>query len=102
MKLVKIEDKWINPDAIDEIEKDGNDGNQTFIGLRSNNPINVKWPIEKVLQAIEGSQEHSDDETKSYSFHDENADATLLVNNSTATVNLIDSDGIENLFFKRD
>lgn len=58
MKLVKIENYWINPDAIDEIEKDGNDGNQTFIGLRSNNPINVKWPIEKVLQAIEGSKEH--------------------------------------------
>lgn len=59
MKLVKIDDAWINPDAIDEIEKDGNDGNQTFIGLRSNNPVNVKWPIEKVLQAISGSQEHS-------------------------------------------
>lgn len=101
MKLVKIEDAWINPDAIDEIEKDGNDGNQTFIGLRSNNPINVNWPIEKVLQAISGSQEHLD-ETRKYLLHDENTDATLLVCNSTATVSVIDSDEVKTLFFKRD
>lgn len=99
MKLVKIENYWINPDAIEVINKVDD---ITDLVMRSNNTITIQQPIEKVLQAIEGSQEHSDDETKSYSFHDENADATLLVNNSTATVNLIDSDGIENLFFKRD
>lgn len=100
MKLVKIEDKWINQEFVCAVY-----GNERFTEVElvnSDKPFGFKMSIEKVLQAIEGSQEHSDDETKSYSFHDENADATLLVNNSTATVNLIDSDGIENLFFKRD
>lgn len=55
MKLVKIGKFYINPEAIDEIE--GND-KETFIGMRSNNSLNVSLPIEKVLQAIEGSQEH--------------------------------------------
>lgn len=55
MKLVKIGKFYINPEAIDEIE--GND-KETFIGMRSNNNLNVSLPIEKVLQTIEGSQEH--------------------------------------------
>ncbi|WPC19480.1 hypothetical protein N6G95_09715 [Pediococcus inopinatus] len=56
MKLVKIEDHWINPDAIDEIDVDGEN---TFIEMRSDNGFDTTWPIEKVLQAIEGSKEHS-------------------------------------------
>ncbi|MCV3327697.1 hypothetical protein NVV76_05920 [Pediococcus ethanolidurans] len=55
MKLVKIGKFYINPEAIDEIE--GND-KKTFIGMRSNNSLNASLPIEKVLQAISGSQEH--------------------------------------------
>ncbi|WPP08545.1 hypothetical protein SIN07_05730 [Pediococcus inopinatus] len=55
MKLVKIENKWINPDAIEVIDKlDG----ITVLVMRSNNTITIQQPIEKVLQAIEGSQEH--------------------------------------------
>ncbi|WP_434520357.1 hypothetical protein ACLHK8_01350 [Pediococcus sp. M21F004] len=58
MKLVKIENKWINPDAIEVIDKlDG----ITVLVMRSNNTITIQQPIEKVLQAIEGSQEHLDD-----------------------------------------
>lgn len=98
MKLVKIEDKWINPDAIEVIDKlDG----ITVLVMRSNNTITIQQPIEKVLQAIEGSQEHLD-ETRKYLLHDENTDATLLVCNSTATVSVIDSDEVKTLFFKRD
>lgn len=98
MKLVKIGKSYINPEAIDEIK--GND-KETFIGVRSNNSLNVSLPIEKVLQAIEGSQEHLD-ETRKYLLHDENTDATLLVCNSTATVSVIDSGEVKTLFFKRD
>lgn len=56
MKLVKIEDKWINPDAVEVIDKLDD---ITYLVMRSNNTITIQQPIEKVLQAIEGSQEHS-------------------------------------------
>lgn len=56
MKLVKIEDKWINPDAVEVIDKLDD---ITDLVMRSNNTITIQQPIEKVLQAIEGSQEHS-------------------------------------------
>lgn len=98
MKLVKIENYWINPDAIEVINKVDD---ITDIVMRSNNTITIQQPIEKVLQAIEGSQEHLD-ETRKYLLHDENTDATLLVCNSTATVSVIDSDEVKTLFFKRD
>ena len=55
MKLVKIEDKWINPDAIEVINKVDD---ITDLVMRSNNTITIQQPIEKVLQAIEGSKEH--------------------------------------------
>lgn len=98
MKLVKIENKWINPDAIEVINKVDD---ITDLVMCSNNTITIYQPIEKVLQAIEGSKEHLD-ETRKYLLHDENTDATLLVCNSTATVSVIDSDEVKTLFFKRD
>lgn len=55
MKLVKIENKWINPDAIEVINKVDD---ITDLVMRSNNTITIDQPIEKVLQAIEGSEEH--------------------------------------------
>ena len=56
MKLVKIENYWINPDAIEVINKVDD---ITDLVMRSNNTITIQQPIKKVLQAIEGSQEHS-------------------------------------------
>lgn len=57
MKLVKIEDKWINPDAIEAIDKLDD---ITDLVMCSNNTITIDQPIEKVLQAISGSKEHKD------------------------------------------
>lgn len=99
MKLVKIEDKWINPEFVCAVY-----GIESFTKVQlvnSDEPFSFNIPIEKVLQAIEGSKEHLD-ETRKYLLHDENTDATLLVCNSTATVSVIDSDEVKTLFFKRD
>lgn len=56
MKLVKIEDKWINQEFVCAVY-----GNERFTEVElvnSDKPFGFKMPIEKVLQAIEGSQEH--------------------------------------------
>ena len=58
MKLLKIEDKWFNPEFVCAVY-----GNERFTNVEtvnSNEPFSFKMPIEKVLQTIEGSQEHRD------------------------------------------
>lgn len=61
MKLVKIEEAWhketlINIDSIALIQKEGKEG--THIFFQNNYDAFFNIPIEKVLQAISGSQEH--------------------------------------------
>ncbi|MFQ4154655.1 hypothetical protein ACKE5D_08445 [Pediococcus pentosaceus] len=58
MKLVKIkEDLYLNSDFIESIEANGEES--TIITMTSGEVFSPYVPIKKVLQAIEGSQEHS-------------------------------------------
>ncbi|WP_063697029.1 hypothetical protein [Pediococcus inopinatus] len=61
MKLVKIEDCWINLDAIVSVRERNSIENEpgTQVCLTNGDAVFFDSSIEKVLQAIEGSQEHS-------------------------------------------
>lgn len=58
MKLVKIENKWFNPEFVCAVYENERFTNVELVN--SNEPFGLKVPIEKVLQAISGSKERKD------------------------------------------
>lgn len=64
MKLVKIEDCWINLDAIVSVRERNSIENEpgTQVCLTNGDAVFFDSSIEKVLQAIEGSKEHLNNE----------------------------------------
>lgn len=58
MKLVKIEDAWVNPEKIVSMYETKDHRTILRFFEDPDTDLSTHWPIEKVLQAIEGSQEH--------------------------------------------
>ncbi len=59
MKLVKIDGYWINPESICAVYKDERFTNIEIVNR--DKPFRFPISIEKVAQAIEGSEEHLDE-----------------------------------------
>lgn len=68
MKLVKIEDCYVNTDHIDLI-REAEDGFGTSIFMSDSSiPWEANLPIKKVLDAICGSEEHLEDSENKYNI----------------------------------